>query len=434
VTAYFAALDERVKAAGVGCYLTSEQQLLVSHGPQDAEQTIPGFIADGLDFGDWVELFAPKPYAMIGTTSDMFPYAGLQSTYKEAKHFYSVMGAEDSLHGIFGPGGHGNLGPLMPDILTFFMQSLNVTPPVTSKSATPPGAAPPKEAQLCTTTGQLASSLGSETIFSMTRKRADALLAHRAAPTRAGLRASVRSLTHVSVMPSIGVAASLEDVHSTSDHGDHVVKVLGIEDQGSSLPAVLSTPSAKGRHPITLVLKSNPSEPDVESRSPADHVVLVLGLRPSPTGDEPSRCVDSNGNSCTKMNPTFLGPFYLLDERAMLVDRNLVGLRMDDIFVAVNGLCKQVYADCTRLSGEGSGAYGTALLYAALLDPRLTHVTTDHSLTSYRSIVDTDLHRNVSESMLPGVLLHFDLPDVVAALGKRATLTNPIGADGEVIQ
>jgi hypothetical protein len=113
VTAYFAALDLRVKAAGVGCYLTSEQQLLVSHGPQDAEQSIPGFIAAGLDFPDWVELFAPKPYAIISTTEDMFPYAGAKATYEEAKRFYTVLGTADRLHWIVGPGGHGNLGPLI---------------------------------------------------------------------------------------------------------------------------------------------------------------------------------------------------------------------------------------------------------------------------------------------------------------------------------
>lgn len=433
VTAYFAALDQRVKAAGVGCYLTSEQQLLVSHGPQDAEQSIPGFIAAGLDFPDWVELFAPKPYAMISTTEDMFPYAGAKSTYEEAKQFYTVLGAGDRLQWIVGPGRHGNLGPLMPDILTFFLQSLKVTLEGAPKPEIVPISAPPNEAQLCTKTGQIATSIGGETIYTMNRRRADALLAHRAVPTRTELRSSVIALTHVSITPGARMGASLKDVQSSAEHGDHVVKVLTIEDEGSLLPAVLSTPVTAGRHPVTLVLNSNPSEADVEPHSPADRVVLVLGLRPSPTGGEPSHCVDSNGNSCTTMNPKFLGPFYLMAQRAMLVDRTLLGLRMDDIFVAINGLCRQPYADCSGITAEGSGAYATVLLHAALLDPRFAHLAVDHSLISYRSIVDTNLHRNVSESILPGVLLHYDLPDIVAALGKRVTVTSSIGADGEVI-
>lgn len=433
VTAYFAALDERVKAAGVGCYLTSEQQLLVSHGPQDAEQSIPGFIAGGLDFPDWIELFAPKPYAMVSTTEDMFPFAGAKTTYEEAKHFYSAMGAEDRLRWIVGPGRHGNLGPLMPDILAFFLQSLKGVQAPASKPAIVPIPAPPKEAELCTSTGQVASSIGGETVYSINRKRAEMLLAHRPTPSHAQLRASVVSLTHITVMPGSGMAASLDDVRSTEDRHGHTVRSLSIEGQDGSLPAVLSTPTAAGRHPVTLVLDGNPSEAEVDSHTPADRVVLVLGVRPSPLGGEPAHCVDSNGNSCTTMNPKYLGPLYLMAQRAMLVDRTLLGLRLDDVFTVLKGVCAKPYADCTDLSASGSGAYGVVLLYAALLDPRFAHVSADHALTSYRSVEETMLHRNVSESLLPGALLHFDLPDVVAALGTRVTVTDPIGADGNEI-
>jgi hypothetical protein len=117
----------------------------------------------------------------------------------------------------------------------------------------------------------------------------------------------------------------------------------------------------------------------------------------------------------------------------MLVDKTLIGLRMDDVFSAINNLCSQRSADCSDISAQASGAYGAVLLYAAVLDPRFAHISVDHSLSSYRSVVDSNLHRDVSESILPGALLHFDLPDVVAALGERVTVTNPIAADGEVI-
>lgn len=430
VTAYFAALDERVKAAGVGCYLTSEQQLLVSHGPQDAEQSIPGFIADGLDFADWVELFAPKPYAIVSTTEDMFPFAGAKTTYEESKRFYSVMGAEAHLHWITGPGRHGNLGPLMPEIVAFFLQSLKGEPESAPKPEIVPITAPPKEAQLCTKTRQVATSLGGETVYSINRKLADTILAHRAAPTHAELLAGVRSLTRTSVAAGSGEAASLADIIETENRHDHVVKVLSIEQQGSALPAVLSVPSGGSRHPVKLILDSQPSAAEVDFYGPADSVVLILGLRPSPTGGEPAHCVDSNGNSCTTMNPTYLGPFYLMAQRAMLVDKTLLGLRMDDVFAVLNGLCRQSYTDCSSISATGSGAYGTVLLYAALLDSRLAHITVDHTLSSYRSVVDTQLHRNVSETILPDALLHFDLPDIVASLGNRATILDPIDASG----
>src|SRR5579872_1594651 len=90
-TAYLAALDDRLKAVGVACYITSFQELLPSStGVQEAEQSIPCFIEQGLDFGDWVEAFAPKPYGIISTTNDMFPFQGARQAYEEVKRIYKL--------------------------------------------------------------------------------------------------------------------------------------------------------------------------------------------------------------------------------------------------------------------------------------------------------------------------------------------------------
>ena len=98
ITALTTALDFRVATAGVACYTTSFDTLLPSIGPQDGEQSIPGFIAGGppskdaspLDFPDWIELAAPRPYAVIATYSDMFPFAGARTTVIEARRFYAL--------------------------------------------------------------------------------------------------------------------------------------------------------------------------------------------------------------------------------------------------------------------------------------------------------------------------------------------------------
>src|ERR1039458_1107280 len=124
-TAVLAALDDRVQAAGTACYITSFDQLLPSAtGVQEAEQSIPHFIEQGLDFADWVEAAAPRPYAIISTTADMFPFEGARQSYEEARRIYGLYGAADRLQWITGPGGHGNLGPVSPAILGFFAKYL----------------------------------------------------------------------------------------------------------------------------------------------------------------------------------------------------------------------------------------------------------------------------------------------------------------------
>ena len=163
MTAYFAALDDRVTVAAVACYITSFTELLASNqGAQDAEQSIPHFIEQGLDFPDWIEAFAPKPYAVVSTESDMFPFAGARTTVDEAKRFYGLIGTADGVEWITGPGGHGNLGPISPQILSFFTRHLKGAEP------NPPFAAvraPDTARMIVTPTGQVSTSIGGETVY-----------------------------------------------------------------------------------------------------------------------------------------------------------------------------------------------------------------------------------------------------------------------------
>ena len=133
MTALLGALDTRVHAIAVACYLTSFDTLLPTLGPQDAEQSTPNFIASGLDFPDWVELAAPRPYAIISTAQDMFPYAGALATATEARRFYAL----------FDPASAGTIPTSHPspeaEDLLLFPQS----PPAPPSTPTPPTPSPP---------------------------------------------------------------------------------------------------------------------------------------------------------------------------------------------------------------------------------------------------------------------------------------------------
>lgn len=123
-TAYLAAMDSRIKVAASACYITSMQELLPGTGNQEAEQSIPNFLADGFDFGDWIEMASPIPYAVVSTEDDMFPFAGARQTFEEAKRIYGLYNAADRIEWIHGPGRHGNLGPIGGQIVSFLVRNL----------------------------------------------------------------------------------------------------------------------------------------------------------------------------------------------------------------------------------------------------------------------------------------------------------------------
>jgi hypothetical protein len=74
------------------------------------------------------------------------------------------------------------------------------------------------------------------------------------------------------------------------------------------------------------------------------------------------------------------------------------------------------------------------LLHAAVLDHRLRHIAIDHVLTSYRSLVDAPLPIGAPEDVVPGVLLHYDIPDLVRVLGRRVTVVNPLDGPKDLSQ
>ncbi len=389
VTAYLAALDPRVKAAASACYITAFQDLLAAPtGVQEAEQTIPRFIAAGFDFADWVELAAPRPYAIVSTTNDMFPYEGARKTYEEAKRIYGLYGAADQLRWITGPGGHGALTPVHPEILAFFSRALkNSAEPPTYTRLTPD-----KPADLnCTTTGQVASSLHGETIATLIRK---------VRPEHLPL--DFRSPAGITARPSASApAVTLEP------------QVIQHSEPGGDMPGRLIVPPSTTRKPAILLLSGD--VPDTLATS--DVVVLALPPRPSPAGTEAAKS-------------PLQGAFYLLSLRAELVGKTLLGMRVDDIIHAVDYLASRPDVKASDITVYGKGGVGVALLHAAALDRRIARVVIEDTPTSFRSIVDEPLHRNAPEIVIPGVLAHYDIPDLIKAIAPRPVkIGNLLSAD-----
>ncbi|CAN5445090.1 alpha/beta hydrolase family protein [soil metagenome] len=438
MTALITALDSRVAAAGTACFITSFDTLLPSIGPQDGEQSIPGFIAagssgTGLDFPDWVELAAPRPYAIISTTSDMFPFTGAQKSEAEARAFYKLFDADQSLAFITGPGGHGNVRPLAPQILGFFMKHLQPEAKSDRPNLAPMTATLPKGSLQVTPTGQVATSYpGSATVQSLNEKQAAVRMAHVSAvkikhPNLVQTRQSIREITKATAIPGAPSPSSEPVGTPDPDHIRHVLRLAA--EPGITLQAEFYRPTSQGKHPTLLLLREN-LDPSLDTQRAEDiaHLrglaqsgtaVFVVAPRPSPPGSE-------------ELKSPVLGPYYLLGLRAELVGKTLLGMRVDDVIRAIDFFSTGSTEDPNNITAQASGHLGLVLLHAAVLDPRLKHITVDHSLASYESLIRAPLPRNAPEDILPGVGLRYDVGDLVRALGSRVTFSDPIPGDQDL--
>ena len=470
ITALVGAFDTRVAAIGVACYITSFDTLLPAIGPQDGEQSPPHFISSGLDFPDWIELAAPRPYAVIATYSDMFPFTGTRSSVKEARRFYALFDPANAgvppgrakpstpptpsgpalncdttnlisptaaLQFITGPGGHGALAPIMENILSFFIRNLApgatdphpLLPPLVAGGTSGLNSALaglPKDAFQVTPTGQVLTSYpNSETIFTLNKKRAARIVpVSRPVPTVGRLAASIRKATGAEAVPRMSrFSAELLNAKTGA--------LVFPSSAGIDLPGELSVPSGEGRHPAVLLLVPNSIRGDnpiaranmarFDSLAASGNIVLAITPRPSPPGTD-------------DMKSPILGPFYLLSLRADLVGRTLIGLRVDDVIRATDYLAGRADVDSSRITAVASGHMGLVLLHAAVLDSRLKHITIDHVLTSYRSLLNAPLPIGAPEDIVPRVLLRYDIPDLVQSLGTRLTKTTPLQGTDDLSQ
>jgi hypothetical protein len=71
---------------------------------------------------------------------------------------------------------------------------------------------------------------------------------------------------------------------------------------------------------------------------------------------------------------------------------------------------------------------------ATLLDEGVRSVLIDRTLATYTSIVDAEQYGLALDWFVPGILQHFDIPDIAAAVYPRPVwMINALDADGAVL-
>ena len=424
MTAYLSALEDRIKVAAPSCYLTNWRSLLETIGPQDAEQNLPPWLADGLDQPDFVLAFAPKPMLMMSAIRDFFPIAGARQTFREGKRIYSLLGADEKFQMVEADDGHGYSLPRRLAAYRWMNRWLKgVDAPIAE-----PDMEIESEANLrCTETEQVTSALGGETIFSL--NRAEAL---RVKPQRSMLQSpdDVRRLqqeirTQAQRLTAFVKPASKPTVRTFSTiarNGYHIEKLSIEGDAKLPIPALLFVPDgAPGKRRTLLYVHENGKAAEAKACAEIESLVRrgwmvlaidLLGL--GETREDAERMWSEFGNFYSAMT-------------AILSSKTLVGMRAQNIISAVDMLAARNDVELDSLSVYSNGKAAVAVLHAAALDERIKCVTLEEMLVSYDAISTWKIHYQIFSDIVPGALAAYDLPDLGAAIAPRKlTILNAV--------
>ncbi len=424
-SACIAAFDERIKAAAPECYITSFTRLLQSIGPQDAEQNFFHEIANGIDHADLLLVRAPKPALMITTTRDMFSIQGARETAKEVSRIYQAYSQEGNFGMVEDDAPHASTKKNREAMYAFFQKHLNN-----------PGSAADEDVPLLneaeirvTTTGQVSTAIGGETVFSLNQmdasKRLDTLEQLR---SKGGqyLPDVVANAKKLSGYREPGEIAEPVFTGRIQREGYAIEKYF-IQGEGDYvIPYLLMVPW-QPNHKAILYL--HPSGKAAEA-SPGGEIEWIVKngftvLAPDLPG------VGELGAGAFQGDSFIGGVSHNIWYTSILIGRSIVGIQAADIARLTRVLEKNLNME--EVYGVARKEMAPALLHAAAFTPSIRRIALINPLSSYRSVVMNRFYYSpFITGAVPGLLKAYDLPDLASALAPRKlTMAGVIDGKGE---
>jgi cephalosporin-C deacetylase-like acetyl esterase len=407
LTTFIGALDTRLKAVIPACFPISYRVLFAGSDPH-SEMTLPGQLAHGLDTADFVELSAPTPWLIQATEQDFFPPAGARLVYDEARRWYSLYGAEDKVALFVGPGTHGTPLVSREAVYQWLIRWLNDG---RGDYHEQPVKLLANHELLVTRTGRVEDEPGSRKLYQLIL---DDLRAKRRAGTTPELLAELRRLK----IPTDGSTPTVK-ILSEKDHGDYRSQCIQLESEpGIELDGEILVPSSAGRKPAVLLLAGERAERLAETLAKSGRVVMKLEPRNSTTADH---------------RRPYVGD-WLTNTRADQIGLSLPAMRAHDILRGVDLLTSRNDVDPGSIRAAAQGVRGIWLLLAAAIDPRIRKVWLDKTPYSLLESLESSMNTDLSDAVIPGFALHWDLEDLRKAMGDRPVLwTDPTNWMGRVI-
>ncbi len=386
LTAYISALDPRVKAAAMGCYITTLPRRMgnrIEADPDaDPEQDIADFVSEGIDHAGLIALRAPQPTLLASAQFDFFPIEGARESYHEAKHLYEVAGAGEKLAMVEAAERHGLSLPLRLGVYEFFDRWLaeRETPgPVEELPVTPRSAS---ELLACPD-GQVSTSFHSQPLLPLAWEQ------FQQAPQAE--RKPLQQLLRLDKSPAAPQRINISTAGKTADT-------------------------------VLLFVSGNESS---DWREESETLKTLAAPNRSVAIVEP-RGVGSQRPPHQIKGHDYADPLVGVEENiaynAFLSGQSLLGIRVADVLAAVQQQHQIHRPRQLVLVGRRDAALVVAL--AAAVERRITHVAIEALLPSFQKLFNAHPAPINAASILPNLLLHFgDIPDILAAIKPRPVLT-----------
>jgi cephalosporin-C deacetylase-like acetyl esterase len=434
LTLFISALDQRIHCAamhegGTGHRWPLEIRPETPLGTGDVEQHFFPAAIYGIDLCDVHVAIAPRP--LLATIENYSPEFDETACHIQAR--YRQLGVPERFATEEATDPHALTVKLRLATADWFCRWFyNHRGPAREPEFTPE----PCENLYCTPNGSLRYSQQGGTIFSSILKKQAKLPPHRTVLStrtelesfRAKIGAEIKELLHYH---NSDEPLGVRHIVTTPRKGYQIEKVEFLSESGIYISTWVFVPEHKrsGSPAILYVHEAGKQAEAIEfgvleKLTRGGYLVTAIDVRgigdtkpPHPDEEPP-------------------GEFRNLDDAetamsywAWEINESLFGMRVQDVVRSLDYILTRPDVDQRGvwLIGKGMGALWS--LYAAALDTRIRAGVCDGGLLSYRSLTGVDRYLHGADIFVPGVLEHFDLPHVAAAVADRPlALLSPVDA------
>lgn len=400
----------------------------------DAEQNLIGGLKAGLDRGDLLYAFVPKPLLICftpideGTTYSPTYIQGTHEIFDELQSVYALHDARDK---------SGLFSSVLPHDYDYFHRRATYewlgrwlgNGKVDAEETAFEDA--PQSTLWCTATGQVLTSLGGRRAFEVNADRLQtkqrrAAQEHNATQIRSGLT-RVLGLTHTTG------AVKHETLSSRVQRTVLIEEIVFESEPGIRVPGWFLKPTnGTSKFPVVVIIDEDGRDRLFDDFDRASRLLsngyAICAVDVRTLGVMTPRLPSAG--------PLFYG--YGVQLAYSLVSLSagwpIIGQQTVDLLRTLDYLESRPDVDVSRIGFAANGRMGAVAMFAAAVDRRPRSVYLERSLADFQSVVASETYTLPLSSFAFGLLPEFDLPEICSILAPRKTwFLNSVGADGRVL-
>lgn len=443
MTMFLGALEPRIHAAVAieGAFANVAGPYYDPPGSiSDAETDLVGSLPLRIDRGDLLAAFAPKPLLVCYTQNDEGQTYGpmnseaIQENYTGLTRIYGILGARDKVSLFSGNLPHGMDFFSRRAVYGWFNQWFDKLDAGIDEAEYDSAS----DSMLnVTPTGQVSTSLGGRSIVQLNAERAAALLPPSYFANRddtASAAKTVREqLSHLLNLPVQRTPLHPRVLSSNRTTRRMIEEIQFESEPGVRIVGWFTAPVNGSEHSCVLYVSNGNSDEIVAEPGSFDpllsagHAVCAVAVRG--TGLSTPR-PPSGG-------PVFYQQMNLLERFAwanLVLGSPAIAQRVWDILQTIQYLAERPDVNTSQIRMIGQEEAGLVALMAAALDDRVRSVLLTKVIVSYMSIAQSKDYSLALDWFVPGILRHFDLPDIAAAVSPRPVwIVDSVDASGMLL-